>query len=174
MIPKGTPAPHSWDARFLDLASHIAGWSKHRTTKVGCVVVDDERRIRSTGFNGFPRGVDDLPERLLHRPTKLLLSVHAEANAVASAARAGVPLAGCTAYVTHPPCSQCAALLAQAGIRRVVYRGQLREDWAESEAAARTIFLEAGIASERHGEAPMDDPPLEAGAVEAAPAGPQS
>ena len=134
-----------WDERFLTLAAHIAEWSKHRTTKVGCVVVDDERRIRATGFNGFPRGVDDAPARLADRPTKLLLSVHAEANAVATAARAGVPLAGCTAYVTHPPCAACAALLTQAGICRVVFQGRLREDWADSEAAARLIMAEAGV-----------------------------
>jgi dCMP deaminase len=138
--------PPHWDARFLALAGHVAAWSKHRTTRVGCVVVDDDRRIRATGFNGFPRGVADAPGRLADRPTKLLLSVHAEANAVAAAARAGVPLAGCTAYVTHPPCAACAALLTQAGIRRVVFRGRLRDDWADSEAAARLIMAEAGVA----------------------------
>ena len=135
-----------WDRRFLALAVHIAEWSKHRTTKVGCVVVDDERRIRATGFNGFPQGVTDLPERLSDRPTKLLLSVHAEANAVATAARAGVSLAGGTAYITHPPCAACAALLTQAGIRRVVFQGKLRADWEESEAAGRMIMAEAGVA----------------------------
>ena len=88
-IAKITPR---WDARFLALAMHIAEWSKHRTTKVGCVIVDNERRIRATGFNGFPRGVADLAERLAERPTKLLLSVHAEGNAVATAARSGVSL----------------------------------------------------------------------------------
>ena len=138
-----------WDARFLALAGHIAAWSKHRTTKVGCVVVDDDRRIRATGYNGFPRGVTDSAERLLDRPTKLLLSVHAETNAIATAARAGVSLAGCTAYVTHPPCAACAALLAQAGLRRVVFQGRLREDWAASEAAARLIMTEAGVAWQR-------------------------
>lgn len=138
-----------WDARFLALAMHMAEWSKHRTTKVGCVVVDDDRRIRATGYNGFPRGVTDLPERLADRPTKLLLSVHAEANAVATAARSGASLAGCTAYVTHPPCAACAALLTQAGIRRVVFQGRLREDWADSEAAARLIMDEAGVAWHR-------------------------
>jgi dCMP deaminase len=141
-------SPH-WDARFLALAAHIAGWSKHRTTKVGCVVVDDDRRIRVTGYNGFPRGVTDLPERLADRPTKLLLSVHAEANAVATAARSGVPLAGCTAYITHPPCAACAASLIQAGIQRVVFQGQLRDDWADSEAAGRLLMDEAGVAWQR-------------------------
>ncbi len=140
------PISPRWDARFLALAAHIAGWSKHRTTKVGCVVVDDDRRIRATGYNGFPRGVADLPERLADRPTKLLLSVHAEANAVATAARSGTSLAGCTAYITHPPCAACAALLTQAGIVRVVFQGRLREDWADSEAAARLTMDEAGVA----------------------------
>ena len=134
-----------WDARFLALAMHIAEWSKHRTTKVGCVIVDGERRIRATGFNGFPRGVADLPERLAERPTKLLISLHAEGNAVATAARSGVSLADCTAYITHPPCAACAALLTQAGIRRVVFQGELRADWAESEAAGRLIMAEAGV-----------------------------
>ncbi len=138
-----------WDARFLALAMHIADWSKHRTTKVGCVVVDDDRRIRVTGYNGFPRGVTDLPERLADRPTKLLLSVHAEANAVATAARSGVSLAGCTAYITHPPCAACAASLVQAGIKRVVFQGQLRADWADSEAAGRLLMDEAGVAWRR-------------------------
>jgi dCMP deaminase len=142
-----------WDARFLALATHIADWSKHRTTKVGCVVVDDDRRIRVTGYNGFPRGVTDLPERLAHRPTKLLLSVHAEANAVATAARSGVSLAGCTAYITHPPCAACAASLIQAGIQRVVFKGQLRADWADSEAAGRLLMDEAGVAWQ-HGTTP--------------------
>ncbi|MDN3566088.1 dCMP deaminase family protein [Paeniroseomonas aquatica] len=148
MTAEPVPSPR-WDARFLALAAHIAEWSKHRTTKVGCVVVDDDRRIRATGFNGFPRGVTDLPERLADRPTKLLLSVHAEGNAVATAARAGVSLAGTTAYVTHPPCAACAALLTQAGIKRVVFVGQLREDWAESEAAGRVIMAEAGVVWQR-------------------------
>jgi dCMP deaminase len=112
-------------------------------------VVDDDRRIRVTGYNGFPRGVTDLPERLADRPTKLLLSVHAEANAVATAARSGVPLAGCTAYITHPPCAACAASLIQAGIQRVVFQGQLRDDWANSEAAGRLLMDEAGVAWQR-------------------------
>ena len=104
---------------------------------------------RVTGYNGFPRGVTDLPERLADRPTKLLLSVHAEANAVATAARSGVPLAGCTAYITHPPCAACAASLIQSGIRRVVFQGQLRADWADSEAAGRLLMDEAGVAWQR-------------------------
>ena len=53
-----------WDHRFIELAKHISEWSKDPSTKVGCVVVGDDREIRSTGFNGFPRGIEDKLERL--------------------------------------------------------------------------------------------------------------
>ncbi|MGG5810987.1 deaminase [Falsiroseomonas sp. CW058] len=134
-----------WQGRLFGVAESVASWSKDPSTKVGCVVVDDDRRIMATGYNGFPRGVNDSDDRLTHRPTKHLLVVHAEANAIAAAARAGVSLSGCTAYVTHPPCAQCAALMVQAGIARVFSRGELRAEWAESEAAAKTIMEEGGV-----------------------------
>lgn len=133
----------------MDLATQIAGWSKDPSTQVGCVVVDSDRRIVATGYNGFPRGVSDTRMRLEDRPTKHMLVVHAEANAVAAAARNGTSLMGTTAYVTHPCCSQCAALLSQAGVKRVFYRGELKGSWEESATAARIIFWEAGVDYER-------------------------
>ena len=59
-----------WDQRFLKLAEHISGWSKDPSTKVGCVVVGEDREIRSTGFNGFPRGIADDAARLEDREQK--------------------------------------------------------------------------------------------------------
>ena len=56
-----------WDLRFIDLAKHISKWSKDPSTKVGCIIVGEDREIRSTGFNGFPRGIDDTSERLEDR-----------------------------------------------------------------------------------------------------------
>ena len=110
-----------WDLRFIELARHISGWSKDPSTKVGCVVVGEDREIRSTGFNGFPRGIDDDAERLADREKKYPLICHAEENAIMHAARIGVSLKDSTAYVTWPPCSRCARSLIQAGIREVVY-----------------------------------------------------
>ena len=81
-----------WDRRFLDLASHICGWSKDPSTKVGCVVVGEDREIRSTGFNGFPRGIEDSMERLDDRELKYPLICHAEENAIMHAARFGSSL----------------------------------------------------------------------------------
>ena len=71
--------------------------------------------------------------------------VHAEANAVATACLHGVSFRGCTIYVTAPPCSQCAGLLIQAGIARVVWSGTLRDDWRESVEVALAMFREVGI-----------------------------
>ena len=70
--------PAKWDLRFLELAHHISQWSKDPSTKVGCVVVGSDREIRSTGFNGFPRGIEDSIERLEDREEKYPLICHAE------------------------------------------------------------------------------------------------
>ena len=78
-----------WDRRFLELAEHISTWSKDPSTKVGCVVVGEDREIRSTGFNGFPRGIEDDAERLEDREQKYPLICHAEENAIMHAARTG-------------------------------------------------------------------------------------
>ena len=79
-----------WDIRFLKLATHISEWSKDPSTKVGCVVVGPDREIRSTGFNGFPRGIQDSDERLTNRDLKYPLICHAEENAIMHAARIGL------------------------------------------------------------------------------------
>ena len=70
-----------WDRRFLGLAAHIATWSKDPSTKVGAVIVRPNKTIVSVGFNGLPRGVDDLDSRYNERALKYAMTVHAEANA---------------------------------------------------------------------------------------------
>lgn len=114
-----------WDLRFLALARHIAGWSKDPSTQVGCVVVGADREIRSTGFNGLPRGLEDTTARLTDRTLKYSLICHAEENAILHAARIGVSLSGCTMFVTWPPCTRCARSLVQAGIVEVVFPDRL-------------------------------------------------
>ena len=52
-----------WNKRFLDLAGHVAGWSKDPSTKVGAVIVNDDKQVLGLGYNGFPRGVHDCEER---------------------------------------------------------------------------------------------------------------
>lgn len=109
----------NWDLRFLELAKHIAMWSKDPSTKVGAVIVRPDRTLVSTGFNGFAQRMSDAYEFYRDRDEKYSRIVHAEVNAVLFA-RASV--AGCTLY-TWPlaPCDRCAVQMIQAGLTRFVY-----------------------------------------------------
>ncbi len=136
-----------WDSRFLELATHIAGWSKDPSTKVGCVVVGEDREIRSTGFNGFPRGISDDSARLEDREQKYPLICHAEENAIMHAARIGLSLKGCRAYVTWPPCTRCARSLIQAGVVEVIYPEacEVPERWRKDFDMSMGMLAEAGV-----------------------------
>jgi len=135
-----------WDRRFLELAGLLASWSKDPSTKVGCVIIGPSREIVSTGYNGLPRGVNDSEERLNCRELKYQLTVHAEQNAILHAARIGVPLLGCSAYATWPPCTRCAVSWVQAGIARVVWpQLELPDRWRQDFELAASILSEAGV-----------------------------
>ncbi len=138
---------NKWDLRFLHLATHISDWSKDPSTKVGCVVVGSDREIRSTGFNGFPRGIKDTSERLDDREQKYPLICHAEENAIMHAARVGVSLKGCVAYVTWPPCTRCARSLIQAGVVEVVFPEDIDvpERWVADFDMSMSMMKEAGL-----------------------------
>ena len=146
-VRSGERMSDKWDQRFIDLAFHLSGWSKDPSTKVGCVVVGEDREIRSTGFNGFPRGISDDNERLTDRAKKYPLICHAEENAIMHAARIGVSLKGNTAFVTWPPCSRCARSLIQAGIREVVYPTpqEIPERWLEDFETSNGMLKAAGV-----------------------------
>jgi dCMP deaminase len=136
---------NNWDKKFLSVAALVATWSKDPSTQVGCVVTDSDHNQLSEGFNGFPRNIVD-DNRLHDRETKLKLIVHAEANAVSAAARNGHALKGSTAYVTLPPCAQCAALLIQAGVYRVVFLSGVKPSkWEKDWVLAQGLLSEAGI-----------------------------
>lgn len=111
----------NWDKRFMDLAKHIALWSKDRSTKLGAVIVDDNHRILSVGYNGFPQGCDDSKESRHERPAKYLYTEHAERNAIYNAGRNGVKLQGATIYVPIPSCVDCTRAIIQTGIKKVVF-----------------------------------------------------
>ena len=146
--PATQPVSEKWDRRFLELAKHISEWSKDPSTKVGCVVVGEDREIRSTGFNGFPRGIEDDSNRLEDREQKYPLICHAEENAIMHAARIGVSLKGNTAYISWPPCSRCARSLIQAGVNEVVFPAgvDVPERWRPDFDIAIAMMNEAGIA----------------------------
>ena len=136
-----------WDTRFLELAKQIASWSKDPSTKVGCVVVGPDREIRSTGFNGLPRGIKDSDERLNNREIKYPMICHAEENAIMHAARIGISLKECRAYVTWPPCTRCARSLIQAGISEIIYPESvdIPKRWATDFDISLNMFEEAKV-----------------------------
>ena len=136
-----------WDKRFLQLAKHISEWSKDPSTQVGCVVVGPDRELRSTGFNGLPRGIEDNEQRLNNREIKYPLICHAEENAIMHAARIGMSLKDCTAYVTWPPCTRCARSLIQAGISTIVYPKDIEipDRWMEDFNLSLNMLKEANI-----------------------------
>jgi dCMP deaminase len=130
-----------WDSRFLNLAKEISSWSKDPSTKVGAIIVNG-KEIVSLGYNGFPRGVNDYPERYENRDIKYAFTVHAEANAILSAKR---NVADFTLYSTLFPCSSCAGLIIQSGIKCIVSPEPDMERWAKSFEASKTMFDEANI-----------------------------
>lgn len=138
-----------WDEKFMQLAHQIAGWSKESGRRVGAVIVGPDREIRSTGFNGLPRGVnDDIPSRH-ERETgeKYFWSSHAERNAIYNAARVGIPLAGCTIYVPWFPCAECAKAIIQSGlVELVAYRPDFEEPrWGAQFEKVVVMLAEGGV-----------------------------
>jgi dCMP deaminase len=135
-----------WDQRFLGMAQHVAQWSKDPSTQLGAVIVDDQNRIVSVGYNGFPAQIDDTEERLNHRETKYELTIHGEMNALLFANK---PVVGCTLYtVPLPPCTRCAVTFIQAGIKRVVSPpvvGEQKARWDASIQRSADLFEEAGV-----------------------------
>ena len=137
--------PDKWHKRFLEMAKLISTWSKDPSTQVGSVIVDKNRRIISTGYNGFAVGVHDDNERLENRELKYPLTLHAEENALSFARQ---DLKDCVLYVYGlPPCAHCASLIIQSGIKQV-YTYELDEEnprWKDSIALTKQIFREAGV-----------------------------
>ena len=100
------------------MAQLVAGWSKDPSSKVGAVITRG-KFVVAVGFNGFPQGIADTSERLNNREIKYPTILHAEVNAVLSARQ---DLHGCTLYATpYLPCPQCAAVIVQSGIARIVF-----------------------------------------------------
>lgn len=137
-----------WDNHWLGLAKYEAENSKDPSTKVGCVIIGRDNAVRSTGYNGLPRGADDeVPERNV-RPEKLFWYEHAERNAIFNAARIGTALSGSTIYSTLCPCMDCARAIIQSGIKRVVTPKPDLEKyslWAGQFERAETLYRECNV-----------------------------
>jgi len=124
-----------WHTYFMNIARQVASRSTCDRKHVGAVIVRD-RTILSTGYNGSIRGLAHCDEvGHLMEDGHCVRTVHAEANAIAQAARNGVAIEGAEIYITASPCWGCFRLLANSGIRRIhygeFYRDAKIHDFAE-------------------------------------------
>jgi dCMP deaminase len=146
-----TKLNEKWDSRFIDLAKHIAGWSKDPSSQIGAVIVAPmTRKILSLGYNGFLTGIADTETRLKNRDEKHKLVIHAEMNAIYNALSTSTPLAGAVLYVSGlPVCSECAKAIIQVGIAEVVADFDVDnprvKQWDASTKLSEQFFAEAGI-----------------------------
>lgn len=143
-----------WDIRFMKMAYLIADWSScyRKGRSIGAVTVKD-KRIMTTGYNGAPAGVKTCRERgecmrdTLNIPSgtraELCYAIHAEQNAIIQAAKLGISIDGATMYCTHQPCSVCAKMIVNVGIKRVVY------EQGYPDAFSLEFFQEAGVQLEQ-------------------------
>jgi len=136
-----------WKKRMMDMAWHVSTWSKDDSTKVGCVITDEENTIKSLGYNGHPRGLNDEVAERNARPLKYLYVVHAEINAIVNATRNGVSLKNSTIYCTFFPCNECAKAIINSGIKKLIsYEPDfLHSRWGESFRISHEMLEECGI-----------------------------
>lgn len=139
--------------RFMALSRAASELSKDRSTQLGAVILGKDYEIRSLGYNGFPRGVNDDVEERHERPLKYKWTEHAERNAIYNAARVGTPLDGTQLLLDSPIfiCSDCARAIINVGIKRVVlFRrsdsdSERQQRWEVDESIAREMLAEAGV-----------------------------
>ena len=138
----------SWDTYFIEITKIVATRSTCLRRQVGAVIVKDNHII-TTGYNGAPKGMAHCVDlggcmrEKLKIPSgtrqELCRATHAEQNAIIQAAVLGVSIDGGTCYVTDSPCSLCAKMLINAGIKRVVFIGKYPDE------LAMDFFHEAGV-----------------------------
>lgn len=146
-----------WDKRFMDLAFVVSSWSScfKQNRQVGAVIVRD-KRILTTGYNGAGSGIKSCKERGECLRMKLGIesgtrqeicyAVHAEQNAIIQAAKLGVSVQDATLYCTHQPCSICAKMIINSGIKKVIFKEGYPDEFSMD------MFKEAGIEVVKYAE----------------------
>ena len=140
----------NWTEYFLEIAEVIKLKSKDQSTQIGAVIVGKDKEVLSTGYNSFPRGLDDSLQERQERPEKYFWMEHAERNAIYNAARIGVSLKNSTIYLTSGlPCMDCARGIVNSGIK-TVYCKQIcttknKDKWDESQKKSLELLGECDV-----------------------------
>lgn len=136
----------SWESYFMGIAHLSALRSKDPNTQVGAVIVDEDKKVVSIGYNGFPKGCDDDTYPWTSEgstlESKYAYVVHAELNAILNSPRS---VKGCTIYVSLFPCHECAKAIIQSGIKCIVYESDKYSD-SDSVQASKRMLKSAGVA----------------------------
>lgn len=137
----------SWDSYFMEIAEVVAKRSTCLRRQVGAVIVRD-KRILTTGYNGAPTGIVHCKDvgcmrQEMYVPSgqrhELCRGIHAEQNAIIQAAVMGISIKGAEIYSTFQPCVLCAKMLINAGITKIIYKGEYPD------MLALKLLEEAGI-----------------------------
>ncbi len=135
----------SWDNYFMGVAILSGLRSKDPNTKVGACIVNDEKRIVGIGYNGFPKGCEDeefpWTDNETYSKSKYAYVVHAELNAILNSNQ---KLEGCSIYVSHFPCNECAKAIIQSGITEVVYEHDKHAN-TQSNLASKKMLSASGV-----------------------------
>ena len=119
----------SWNEYFMEICEMVAQRSTCDRAFVGCVLVNKDNRIVSTGYNGSIGGnphCDEIGHTM--RDGHCIATIHAEMNALLYCAKEGISVKDSKAYVTHFPCLNCTKALIQAGISEIYYKNDYRVD----------------------------------------------
>lgn len=142
-----------WDQYFLEIAKVVAKRSTCSRKQVGAVIADARHRIVSAGYNGSPAGTPHCTDedvgcllKNIEGRDSCIRTIHAEANALAHAGTEGYRTRGWTIYVTVTPCYECAKLIIQAGVQRVVYAEYYQ---SQSTELVMALFKEVAITVEQ-------------------------
>jgi dCMP deaminase len=139
----------NWDDVYMTMAYLVASKSKDNNTHIGAVVIGPDNEVRSTGYNGFVRGLDDSVNERQERPEKYYWFEHAERNAIFNATLMGVSLKGCRMYTNGIPCMDCSRGVVQSGINEVIvdysWDKKNSDKWKEHAERALKMFSEVGV-----------------------------
>ena len=143
----------SWDQMYMNMCYEVASRSPDESTHSGCYIATTDNTPISFGYNGFPRGIENTPERQ-QRPLKYQYFEHCERNAFYNAGREGKSCMGAKIYVNWLTCADCARGIIQEGLSEVIVHKQGQEAflmsrndtvWTEDHDIVIGMFAEAGV-----------------------------
>ena len=125
-----------YDTYFMSIALLISSRSPSKKLKVGSIIVNNNR-ILSSGYNGFP---EKTPHVSIHRDNHEVNTIHSEINSICDAAKRGININNSTIYITHYPCLNCTKSIISAGIKKIIYLDDYKNDDVVS-----ILLLNSGI-----------------------------